>query len=171
MEQTYKFKNKEDYLKSLDSAMPEEWFKKRELGGGKTQKYLPIPYQEAIADMMFSEWSIIDENYQLLVNEIVCTVKIVFTPDYPEAQEQFTTGTASKPIQMDAESKVTDFPAKKKANALEYNLPSVRKSAIGCALEGIGNIFGRNVGRKIDKVHELPANFTLRKHADKEVQE
>jgi hypothetical protein len=160
--QIYRFKDKEAYINTLDSIMPENYYKERIISGGNKQKYLPIAFQEAIADMMFSEWSVIDEQYQVMVNEIVCTVKVVFVPDYPGAEEQFTTGSAAKPIQMQTGSKLTDFPAKKQINALEYCLPAARNAAKGCALEGLGNIFGRNIGRKLDKNTQLPENFTIR---------
>src|SRR6056297_1303291 len=161
----YQFKNRQEYLKALDSVMPEKYHQNRKLGGGRTQKYLPIPIQEAVADMVFQEWNVVDETYQIFINEVHCTVKLIYTPSYPGAEERFCTGSASKPIQMSSGSKISDFPGSKIQNALEYNTPSVKKTAIGNALEGLGNIFGRNIGRKIEG-QELPANFKLRTYGE-----
>jgi hypothetical protein len=164
MEQTelYQFANRQEYIEALDSVMPEKYHRTRKLGNNRSTTYLPIPIQEAVADMMWHEWNVVDESYQVFINEIVCTVKIAYTPSYPGANEQFCTGSASKPIQMRSQSKVEDFPNAKQQNALEYNIPSAKKTAIGNALEGVGNIFGRNIGREIDG-QKLPTNFALRK--------
>ena len=48
-------------------------------------------------------------------------------------------------------SKVTDFPANKHKNAIQYCLPASRSEAIGNALETIGNVFGRNLNREVKK--------------------
>jgi len=166
--ETFQFSNRQEYIETLDSVMPDNYIMKRNLGAGKTATYLPVPIQEAIADMMFQEWNIIDEKYDILINEIVCTVKISYVPSYPGANEQFCTGSAAIAIQMDSKSTISDFPKNKKLNALEYNLPGVRKRAEGTALENIGNIFGRNIGRKLDKDTSLESNFKIRKYGNKE---
>jgi len=158
----FQFANRQEYIKALDSVMPEKYHRTRKLGGNRSTTYLPIPIQEAVADMMWHEWNVVDESYQIFINEIVCTIKIAYTPSYPQANEQFCTGSASKPIQMKKGSGIDEFPSAKQNNALEYNLPSVKKTAIGNALEGVGNIFGRNIGREIDG-QKLPSNFALRK--------
>ena len=160
----YEFPNRQEYIKALDSVLPDNYIMTRKLGGSRTAKYLPIPIQESMADKMFQEWNVIDEKYEILVNEVICTVKIAYTPAYPGANEQFCTGSGCIPIQMEKGSSVKDFPTKKIQNAMEYNVPSAKKRAIGNALEGLGNIFGRNIGRKLDKNTELPSNFKIRKH-------
>ena len=71
----YSFQNREEYIKALDSVMPEKWISKRSLGGGKTHRYLPIAIKDAIADDLFLEWNIIDEQFINLHNELICTVK------------------------------------------------------------------------------------------------
>lgn len=163
-ELNYKFSTREAYLKALDSVMPDNYIQKRDLGGGKVSKYLPAPIKEAIADDFFIYWNVVDEKYQLIANELICTVKLVFLPSYPGSDELFCTGTAAVPVQMDAGAKIIDFPAKKKTNALEYNVPGVRTEAMSKALETLGNIFGRNISRKINKNTDLPNNFKIRNH-------
>ena len=149
--ENYRYKDREEYLDVLNSVLPEKFIKTRDLGSGRISKYVPVPIQESMADILFREWNVIDESYTVIINELLCTVKLTFTPDYPGAEEQFCTGSAATAIQMMAQSKVTDFPAKKITNALEYNTPSVRKKAISDALETLGNIFGRNAYRSVGK--------------------
>ena len=167
MEEQYRFKNRAGFIKTLDSVLPKEYIQERKIGS-KIHCYYPAPIKEAVADSIFQYWNIVDEKYTILVNEIVCTVKIKYMPAYPGADELFCTGSASTPIQMDANSKVNDFPAKKKINALEYNLPSVISEATSKALGRLGNVFGRNLDRKLSKDKILPPDFTLRKHAKEE---
>ncbi len=168
MKELYKFKNRDEYIKALDSVMPDTFIQSRDVGSTK-HRYIPAAIKEAIADDLFHYWNITDEKYTIIVNELICTVKITFIPSYPSADEIFCTGSAAIPIQMDANSKITDFPAKKKTNALEYNLPSVRSEAISKALGTLGNIFGRNLSRKLNKKQNIADGFTIRSHEpDKE---
>jgi hypothetical protein len=160
----YKFKTREEYLAALDSVMPDTYIQTRDIGGGKKHIYLPQAIKEAIADDIFHFWNVQNENYTLIANELLCTVKLTFMPNYPEADEVYCTGTAAIPIQMDSGSNVMDFPEKKKKNALEYNAPAVRTEAIGSALNTLGNIFGRNLGRKLNKDQTLANDFKIRKH-------
>lgn len=159
--ENFRFSNREEYLVALDSVMPMEYVQTRDLPTGK-QLYLPIPIQESIADDIFHYWNVTDEKYIVIANELVCTVRITYMPSYPGADELFCTGSASKAIQMDAKAKVSDFPALKKSNALEYCLPASRSAAIGCALNSLGNLFGRNLGRKISNDKHLANDFKIR---------
>lgn len=143
----YRFKNVEDYKLKLNSEPQEGWILTRDLGNGKKVSYMPIEMKESLADVIYREWNVVDEKYFNMLNEIVCTVKINALPDYPGADYETFTGSASKPIQTDSGSKADEFPKGKKTNALEYCLPAVRSEAIGCAFELKGNVFGRNVGR------------------------
>lgn len=155
----YRFKSRNEYIKALDMVLPVDFEKTRDLPTGK-HKYYPIEVQEALADDLFHEWNVTDEDYSVIANELLCTIRLTFTPSYPGAQERFCTGTASIPIQMDSKALITDFPAKKKPNALQYNAPAVREMAIGNALQSLGNIFGRNLARKTQ------SNFTIRIHEE-----
>lgn len=163
MEDLYKFKNRAGYIKALDSILPDEYVQKRSVGSG-THKYYPAPIKESVADDIFHYWNVIDEKYTLLVNELVCTIKLAYQPSYPGADELFCTGSAATPVQMDSGSTVSSFPNSKKKNALEYNLPSVRTEAISTALGKLGNIFGRNLNRKLNKTQYLAPDFSIRKH-------
>jgi len=163
----YKFKNRAEYIAALDSIMPKEYEQTRDVGNGSTHRYYPQAIKEAIADDLFHQWNVINEQYINIANEMLCTVKLLIIPNYPGAQEFMCTGSAATPIQMDSGAKVTDFPHKKKKNALEYNTPSVRSEAIGNALGTLGNIFGRNLNRKLNSKQNLSSEFTIRKHDEK----
>lgn len=161
-EEKFKFPDREAYLKAMDSILPEDFEQQRKLGGGKVHIYYPVAIKEAVADDIFHCWNVVSEEYQLIANELIAKVKLIYTPGYNGAEEQFCTGSAAIPVQMDSGSKVTDFPAKKKINALEYNMPAVRSEAIGVALTSLGNIFGRNLSRKVNKDQVLPKDFKIR---------
>ena len=165
MEELYKFKDRNEYVKALDSVMPDKFVMKRDIPSG-VHKYLPMAIKEAVADNIFQYWNIIDEKYTIIANELIATIKIVFVPAYPSADELFCTGSASVPIQMDKGGKISDFPNNKKRNALEYNLPSVRSEAASNALGTLGNIFGRNLSRKLSPNNSLPVDFSFRKHTE-----
>lgn len=145
----YRYKDVEEFKLVLAGAPQDAWMKERDLGAGKSVKYEPIEIKEALADRVFRVWEVSDEKYMNVLNEIVCTVKIIAVPDYPSAEHMSFTGSASKPVQCDKGAVVHEFPKGKKANALEYCLPAVRSEAIANALETLGNLFGRNTGRKV----------------------
>lgn len=151
----HEFVSAEAFKEAIQKAPATAWLKERSLGGTKKAAYLPIHFQESIADKVFREWEVIDERYTTIVNEIVCTVKIRILPDYPNADERFITGSAANPIQVDSETPASKFPLGKKTNALQYNLPACRSLAISNALETFGNVFGRNVSRSVVNNHKI----------------
>ena len=157
----HRFENKKAYNQFIDKFAGENYVQSRDIGRGKKKEYMPIPFQEGLADMCFSEWAIIREDYTVIVNELLCTVTVSYVPDFPGAQERLMTGTACKAIQQDSGSVAGNFPAGKKKGSLEYNAPAARKAAIGNALEQIGNIFGRNIGRET-KDYKIEPDFNFR---------
>lgn len=151
----FRFSSREEWKKALNNAPNENWIQERSIGMGKKSDYVPIAVQQALTDVFWKEFNVIDEKYFVIVNEIVCTVKIKCLPDYPYAEHEVMTGSASKPIQSDKGSIVDKFPKGKKLNAVEYNLPAVRSSAIGNALETKGNVFGRHLGRSVSSGYNM----------------
>lgn len=139
------FASEKEYKDALKKAPNPKWIESRSLGGNKSSRYISIHVLQAIADKLFKEWSVISEDYDVIENEIVAKVKIQFTPSYPGADIQFMTGVGAKPIQCRSGS---SFPTGKITNALEYNAPAARASAISNAFNTIGNLFGRNLNRK-----------------------
>jgi hypothetical protein len=155
IELVFNFKDLEAFKEELQKAPPPGWVKTRDLGGSKKSSYVPLAIQQALADHFFRECDVAQETYQVIVNEILCTVKLSLLPDFPHAEHRYITGTASKPIQMDSQSTPSKFPLNKKANALEYNAPAARSAAISNALTTFANIFGRNLGRDVSNDYSI----------------
>ena len=143
----YKFESLESFKEAVNKAPAPSWIKTRDLSGTKKSSYVPLYVQQAISDVFFRECDVISEEYQVIVNEIVCVVKLSVLPDYPDAEHRYITGVGSKPIQMDAGSSTFKFPLGKKTNALEYCAPAAKSAAISNAFTTFGNIFGRNLNR------------------------
>lgn len=162
IQEQYRFTSREAYLKHLDMVLPPSCIQKRKIGNS-TKDYYPIAIQESKAHEIFHYWNIIDEKYQTIANELICTVKLEYMPSYPGADVHTCTGTGSNAIEMSSGSKCSDFPNNKSLNALDKNLGSARSKAIGCALGSLGNIFGQNLSRKINESAYMPSDFTFRK--------
>lgn len=156
-ETKYHFSDEESYKKALKASPRQSWIKERSLGSSKKSSYVPLYIQTATADTIFQQWDVVDEKYSVIANEILCTIKLEYQPSYPGADLRRCTGTGAKPIQCDANSIPSLFPKGKKTNALEYNAPAARSSAISNALTTLGNVFGRNLNR------ETRSNYTLDK--------
>jgi hypothetical protein len=152
MQETYKFKNRSAYVEALDSVLPESYYKVRKHGSDSTT-YIPAAIKESLADDLFHYWNVIDEDYQVVLGQVICTVKLCYMPNYPGADEHFCTGSAARPLGS-------------AGNTLEYNVPGAKVEAISNALNTLGNIFGRNIGRKIAKNEYLANDFKIRKHAE-----
>lgn len=162
--ENFRFSSREEYIRMLDMVLPDDYVQKREIKQGEYVHYYPTAIQEALADDIFHNWHVVKEDYIVIANELVCTVCLEYTPSYPGAIEHMCTGSAAIPIQMDRGAEVKDFPAKKKKNSLQYNLPAGRSLAIGCALQTIGNIFGRNLDRKLNQKIKISKDFKIRTH-------
>lgn len=145
----YRFKNRQAWFEALNKAPSKKWILERTLGGGRKSKYVPIPVQQALADIFFLEFDVIDAKFQVIENEILCTVKIKLIPNYPNSEGRIISGTGAKPIQCASGSKVHDFPIGKITNSLEYCAPAARTVAISNALNTFGNVFGRNIVRAL----------------------
>lgn len=152
----YNFKNRQEWQKALDAAPKNSWIKERNLGRKKSL-YIPLAVQQALADIFFNECDVIDASFQVVVNEILCTVKISVLPSYPNSEHRIISGSGAKPIQASSGSIVSKFPRGKITNSLEYCSPAARAAAISNALTTFANIFGRNIGRE-----EISSNYSMR---------
>jgi hypothetical protein len=157
----FAFADLKTYKSALEKAPSKKWVKSRSLGGNKTSNYIPLYIQQALAEKFFREFYVVEEKYNVIANEILCTVKLQIVPDFPYADTIFPTGTAAKPIQQDSGISASSFPTGKKINALEYNAPAARSAAISNALTSIGNIFGRNLNREANN------DFTIKGKEEK----
>ena len=154
-EEKHSFESKEAWKSALNQAPNDSWIKSRSLGAGKSSKYIPIPIQQALADIMFDEFDVFEEHYQQIENEILCTIKISCLPSYPNSEHRVISGTGAKPIAARSGSLVHKFPQGKITNSLEYCAPNARTSAIGNALSTFGNVFGRNLGRAVSTGYNM----------------
>jgi len=154
-EEKYAFKNKAEWQEALNAAPKDIWIKARDLGGGRKSQYIPIPILQALADIFFAEFDVIDAQFKVIANEVLCTVKISFLPNYPNSEHRTMSGSGAKPIQAASGSKTHLFPEGKITNSLEYCAPAARTVAIGNALNTFGNVFGRNIGRAISSDYNM----------------
>lgn len=154
-EKDFKFANLGEFKEALNKAPASGWILERKLGGGKKSKYIPLFAQEAISDYLFRHCDIMDEKYMVVHNELICTIKLSFLPDFPDAEHRFATGSGAKPIQCDSGSIPSRFPNGKKTNALEYNTGAARAAAKSSALTSLGNVFGRNLNRDVRNDYQI----------------
>ena len=82
-QETHRFKTKDSWRTAINQAPKDIWIKSRNLGAGKSSSYIPIPIQQALADILFDEFDVFEEHYQQIENEVLCTVKISCLPSYP----------------------------------------------------------------------------------------
>lgn len=164
--ETHRFKSKDAWRDAINQAPKESWVKSRSLGAGKSSSYIPIPIQQALADIVFDEFDVFEEHYQQIENEILCTVKISCLPSYPNAEHRIISGTGAKPIAAKSGSLVHKFPLGKIPNSLEYCAPNARTSAIGNALATFGNVFGRNLGRAVSAGYNMGGSKPEKKKKD-----
>lgn len=151
----HQFGSRASYKEALNNAPKDGWIDNRSLGMNKQSTYMPIQYQQALADKVFDEWNVVDEHYSVVINEIICTVKILALPSYPNSEHETFTGSSAKPIQARKGSLPELFPKGKLPNSLEYNVPAARSAAISNALSTKGNIFGRHLGRNISSGYNM----------------
>jgi len=149
----YRFKNRAEYHKMLDTDLDPKAIQTRDLGAS-LHRYIPIPIKDAIADFIFLEWNVIEEKYIILNGHVLCTVKILYIPSYPGAEERFCTGTAAVMLNS-------------KKNNMEYQTPGSKSEARAQAFGDLGNIFGRNLARKLRKGVDIPDTYSLRQDKGK----
>lgn len=146
-EEEFEFKDYKHWKSALLCAPNPAWLEERSLGGNKKSIFLPLPIQEALADKLFREFNVVDIRISMIVNEVVCTVKINALPNYPNSEHLILSGTAAKPVQMDTGASASKFPVGKKTNGAEYNVPAAKSAAVSNALTSFANVFGRNINR------------------------
>ena len=89
--ETYQYKDLTEFRLALDYEPPAGWIQSRNLGGDRESKYIPISVTEALADMMFREWYVIEEKPLAIKDGVGFTVKIQGLPDYPGADYVYFT--------------------------------------------------------------------------------
>lgn len=130
----YQFASRKEWIEKLQEAPSASLVKTRQLGQGKTSRYVPLGIQEALSDMFFRECDLIENVLEVYNNQAVVRVKLSILPNYPNAEHRIISGIGAKVIS-------------KAGNSLEYGAPSSQAAAKSNALTNFGNIFGRNLNR------------------------
>lgn len=130
----HNFKDYAHWKEGLQEAPNAKWIKTRDLGKGKSSRYVPLGIQEALADMFFREFDVIDSDVVVNGSQILAQVKISMLPDYPNAEHRIISGVGARVMT-------------KAGNSLEYGARSAKNAAKSEALTDFGNIFGRNLNR------------------------
>lgn len=130
----HRFESHATWKKALQEAPNSKLIKTRDLGKGKTSRYVPLGIQEALADLFFREFDIIDADVVVEGTQILAQVKISILPDYPNAEHRIISGVGARVMT-------------KAGNSLEYGARSAKNAAKSEALTDFGNIFGRNLNR------------------------
>jgi len=130
----YRFANHKEWKEAMQEAPSPKWIKNRDLSGSKSSSYIPVGIQEALADLFFREFDIVDTQIEVSGNQILAQVKINVLPDYPHAEHRTISGVAARVMT-------------KAGNSLEYGARSAKNAAKSEALTDFSNIFGRNLNR------------------------
>jgi len=112
------------------------------------RRYVNISSIEKQLDILFTPfgWETIDFKWTTVVNEVVGSLTLrVKNPDNGEWVSR--TGAGSVMIQMRKDSNVLDVQSKI-ANAMEKMMPKLKADCTRNAAKSLGNVMGRNVGRK-----------------------
>ena len=57
------FESRLHWIQSLNESPVSDWIKERKIYGGKNSLHVPIEKIQALADVYFSEWNVVDEKY------------------------------------------------------------------------------------------------------------
>lgn len=128
---------------------------------GGNSKYLPISFHEMTLDeMFFGHWHTENFQYQVVANELIGSIEVVFL--HPVSGYWLRrTGAAAVPIQMNKGSKVLDV-ENKIINTLVKDFPHLKSSCISNAARSIGKLFGRDLNREFNDTYQpivLPSHL------------
>ncbi len=115
--------------------------------------YLPISYYEIMLDdIYFGQWTTTDLTTQIVANEVIVSLQLNVL--HPISGVWLSrTGCGASAIMQNSGASVTDISQKKK-NALQKDYPKAKSEALKNAAKSLGKIFGRDIARKSDAVHQ-----------------
>tara|TARA_R110000824_G_scaffold34903_3_gene110128 strand:+ start:156 stop:677 length:522 start_codon:yes stop_codon:yes gene_type:complete len=140
---------------ALQDGPNEKWIATRDLSKGKVSSYLPLPIQEALADLFFRECDVIETSLEIENNQIISQVKISILPDYPHAEHRTISGIGARVMT-------------KAGNSLEYGCRSAKNAAKSEAFTDFANIFGRNLNREFSNDFSFVKSKETKKRLEKE---
>ena len=134
--------DRDQFLKVLNQNPPAKWVKKHPIAG---IEYIPIEIIENTLTMLFQDWHVEVKEAIALFNSVAVTVRVHYR-DPLTGEMRFQDGVGASPMQID---KGQTFSASSmKTNAVQIGLPAAKSYAIKDAVEHIGKLFGRDIGRK-----------------------
>lgn len=134
------------YRQLLDKEPPGSWVKTHPMV--RNLQYLPIDKVEMLLDRLFKNWSVEVIDYRVIANSICVHLRLRVV-DY-EGSERVFDGFGAAPIQTKSGASPIDHSAIL-TDAVMKALPAAKSFALKDAAEHLGNIFGRNLGRKISE--------------------
>lgn len=134
--------DRDQFLKVLNQNPPAKWVKKHPIAG---IEYIPIEIIENTLTMLFQDWHVEVKEAIALFNSVAVTVRVHYR-DPLTGEMRYQDGVGASPMQID---KGQAFSASSmKTNAVQIGLPAAKSYAIKDAVEHIGKLFGRDIGRK-----------------------
>lgn len=134
--------DRDAYLKIVNQNPPAKWIKEHPMS---KVKYIPIEIIENTLTQLFQEWNVEVKDVQQILNSIAVTVRVHYK-DPISGEMKYQDGVGAQPVQADKGTVLSIGTVK--ANAIQIGLPAAKSYAIKDAVEHIGKLFGRDIGRK-----------------------
>ena len=134
--------DRDKFLKVLNQNPPEKWVKEHPIA---KIKYIPIEIIENTMTMLFQEWNVEVKQVQQILNSVAVTVRVHYR-DPLTGEMKFQDGVGAVPAQSEKGTALSINTIR--ANAIQIGLPAAKSFAIKDAVELIGKLFGRDIGRK-----------------------
>lgn len=140
--------DRDAFLKVVNQRPPEKWVLDNKYildEVGKPTKYIPIEIIENTLTMLFQDWHVEVKDVQIIFNSVAVTVRVHYR-DPLTGEMRFQDGVGAKNMQCDKGTSLSISTIK--AGAVMAGLPTAKSYAIKDAVEHIGKLFGRDIGRK-----------------------
>ncbi len=134
--------DRDAYLKIVNQNPPAEWLREHPM---TKIKYIPIEIIENTLTQFFQEWHVEVKEVQQILNSIAVTVRVHYK-DPITGEMRYQDGVGAQPAQADKGTVLSIGTVK--TNAIQIGLPAAKSYAIKDAVEHIGKLFGRDIGRK-----------------------
>lgn len=133
--------DRDQLLKVVNQNPPAKWVKEHPIA---KIKYIPIEIIENTLTQLFQEWYVEVKDVQQILNSVAVTVRVHYKdPITGEMKFQDGVGAVSAQAERGQALSISTI----KANAIQIGLPAAKSFAIKDAVEHIGKLFGRDIGR------------------------
>lgn len=137
-----KAKNALSVKNILNIQPPKGWINKHPIGGFE---YISIDKIEMLLDTLFKKWEVTVMSYNVIANSVAVHIRLrVETYDNEVITHD---GLGAAPIHTEKGASPVDH-TKILTDSVMKALPAAKSFAIKDAAEHLGEIFGRNIGRK-----------------------